>query len=148
MTTDDLREKAHARAADALRIRLGWASLHWGVESVSPDAWPHLASAVADAVLAAVDPDGLRARNEHLDRLTVSLYREAAELRSLLAGAADIIESLRNLIFDRHALYAEAVKAGQIPAGAPELIRLDEVLTVLLAGVSVGLDEPPTVTRE
>jgi hypothetical protein len=27
------------------------------------------------------------------------------------------------------------------------LIRLGEVLTVLMAGVSVGLDEPPTVTH-
>src|SRR5690606_24717316 len=35
--------------------RLAWPSLHWGVEGVHPDAWPHIAMAAADAILSEFD---------------------------------------------------------------------------------------------
>lgn len=34
--------------------RLSWASLHWGTEQVSPDAWPHIAIAATAAAESAV----------------------------------------------------------------------------------------------
>lgn len=37
-------------AVAAIQQRLTWPSMHWGVEGVSPDAWPHIAAAVLDAV--------------------------------------------------------------------------------------------------
>lgn len=115
---DEAQVEAAARAARAEFAR-----------GYLPDLWPRVARAALTAA-GQVDTDD-----------------EVAKLRKLLAGAADIIESLKTLIYDRHALYATAVEAQQIPVGTPELIRLDEVLAVLMAGVSVGLDEPPTVTR-
>jgi hypothetical protein len=40
--------EVHA-AVEAIERRLTWASMHWGVEKVSPDAWPHIAAAVLDS---------------------------------------------------------------------------------------------------
>lgn len=45
-----------AAALAAIEERLRWPSLHWGVEHVHSDAWPHLASAAADAALAKPTP--------------------------------------------------------------------------------------------
>jgi hypothetical protein len=81
------------------------------------------------------------------DPLVVAVA-ESERLRLLLTGAANVIEAVRTLLVDRHQLYAQAVAAGQIPPGAPELIRIDEVMAVLVAGASVGLDEAPAVTTE
>ena len=36
---------------DGIERRLSWASMHWGTESVSRDAWPHIAAAALDAAL-------------------------------------------------------------------------------------------------
>lgn len=44
---------AQVAAHDGIQRRLTWPSMHWGVEGVHPDAWPHIAMAAADAILAA-----------------------------------------------------------------------------------------------
>lgn len=48
MTGIDLTEAAEAARA-GVADRLSWASLHWGVEDVSADAWPHVATAAVAA---------------------------------------------------------------------------------------------------
>lgn len=40
-------------AHDGIRRRLTYPSMHWGVEGVHSDAWPHIAAAAADAIVAA-----------------------------------------------------------------------------------------------
>lgn len=37
------------KALEVLCGRLSWPSMHWGVEDVHPDAWPHLAAAFVQA---------------------------------------------------------------------------------------------------
>lgn len=46
---------AQVAAHDGIQRRLTWPSMHWGVEGVHPDAWPHIAMAAADAILAELD---------------------------------------------------------------------------------------------
>ena len=41
-------------ALEAIEKRIEWPSMHWGVEDVSQDAWPHLARVAADAAVAQV----------------------------------------------------------------------------------------------
>lgn len=57
-------------ALEAIEKRLQWPSLHWGVEDVSIDAWPHLARFAADAVVAHIDAETaqLKARIAHLEQ--------------------------------------------------------------------------------
>lgn len=43
-------EQAAAKALAGIQARIRWASLHWGVEDVHPDAWPHIARAAAEAL--------------------------------------------------------------------------------------------------
>lgn len=43
-------EQATAKALAGIQARIRWASLHWGVEDVHPDAWPHIARAAAEAL--------------------------------------------------------------------------------------------------
>lgn len=49
MTTPDIPDGAVEAAVDGIRDRLKWASMHWGVEDVHPDAWPHIARAALTA---------------------------------------------------------------------------------------------------
>jgi hypothetical protein len=56
-------------AHEAIAHRLSWASLHWGTERVSPEAWPHIAIAVSAAIreqiaaeIEAATPDGKRSQ--------------------------------------------------------------------------------------
>ncbi len=46
---------AQVAAHEGIQRRLTWPSMHWGVEGVHPDAWPHIAMAAADAILAEFD---------------------------------------------------------------------------------------------
>lgn len=61
MTTDqeriERRKRPIAVADKALQQRLKWASMHWGVDLVSYEAWPHL----IDAIVAGLDDAGLLA---------------------------------------------------------------------------------------
>lgn len=43
-------------ALEAIEGRISWPSMHWGVERVSVDAWPHLARVAADAAVEAALP--------------------------------------------------------------------------------------------
>lgn len=52
--TAEEREQAVLYARGAVGRRIEWPSLHWGVESVHHDAWPHIAEAAVDAALAAL----------------------------------------------------------------------------------------------
>lgn len=49
-----LLTEVEAAVHKGIADRLSWASLHWGTESVSPDAWPHIAIAATSASEAAV----------------------------------------------------------------------------------------------
>lgn len=49
------RHKVEAAVLVGIRKRLEWPSLHWGVEDVHPDAWPHIAVAAAGAALDAIE---------------------------------------------------------------------------------------------
>lgn len=42
--------RAVQAAAEGIKKRLRWASLHWGTEDVHMDAWPHIASAAVAAL--------------------------------------------------------------------------------------------------
>ena len=51
------RTSSHAQPLEVQAVKAGiakrmsWPSMHWGVEDVHPDAWPHIAAAALDAAL-------------------------------------------------------------------------------------------------
>ena len=64
-------------ALDAIKSRLTWPSLHWGIEGVSTDAWPHISRAALTGAMQALHAQGLlrspaAAPTDHLLIVTVS----------------------------------------------------------------------------
>jgi hypothetical protein len=95
---------AEAAALVAINRRLGWASLHWGTERVSPDAWPHIAIAAAAGVRGHVAP---------APEIERKARHESARLYPWDGSEPDPIIALRSA-FRAGAEYAARIARGEV----------------------------------
>lgn len=95
VTTADGRVLTDAETAAHAGIvkRLTWPSLHWGVEDVHPDAWPHIAAAAVAAAAPVIEAAVWNAAADFVDSQRgedygADLRQVRDRLRGIAAGVA------------------------------------------------------------